>query len=162
MGTLMSLALLGLLAASGWQFDTRTDPIGQTVYVAELRPSAEQAETQLRFSCGGIVGVELQFNLGQASYDNGAFSTADPPWEDVKFTFAEGEYPTTAKRAPLTDGMGTYEIKGGDAMFIAKLIKAGGEVTIEHNGQRQSFVLEGASDPVTQVIEQCPFKYPDQ
>jgi hypothetical protein len=164
MGTLMSLALLGatLVAASGWQFETRTDPIGQTVYVAELRPSAEQTPTQLRFSCGGIVGVELQFNLGQASYDSGAFSTADPPWEDVKFTFAEGAYPTTAKRAPLTDGMGTYEIKGGDAMFIAKLIKAGGEVTIEHNGQSQHFQLEGASDPVTQVIEQCPFKYPDQ
>jgi hypothetical protein len=47
-------------------------------------------------------------------------------------------------------------------MFIAKLIKAGGEVTIEHNGQSQHFQLEGASDPVTQVIEQCPFKYPDQ
>ena len=53
--------------------------------------------------------------------------------------------PTTAKRAPLTDGMGTYEIKGGDAMFIAKLIKAGGEVTIAHNGQSQRFRTEGAS-----------------
>mgnify|MGYP000128366427 CR=1 FL=1 len=78
----MSLALLGatLMAASGWQFDTRTDPIGQTVYVAELRPSAEQTAAQLRFSCGGIIGVELQFNLGQASYDNGAFSTASRAW----------------------------------------------------------------------------------
>ena len=158
----MSLALLGLLAASGWQFETRTDPIGQTVYVAELVAPADQAGTQLRFSCGGIIGVELQFNLGQTGYASGAFSTDDPPWEDVKFTFAEGEYPTTAKRAPLTDGVGTYEIKGGDAMFIAKLIKAGGEVTISHDGHSARFMLEGAADPVTQVIEQCPFKYPDQ
>lgn len=160
----MSLALLGAAAllASGWQFEAKTDPIGQTVYVAEFRPPADQPQAQLRFSCGGIVGVELQFNLGQSHYDSGAFSTDDPPWEDVQFTFPEGPYPTTAKRAPLTDGVGTYEIKGGDAMFIAKLIKAGGEVTIEHAGQSQRFVLDGASDPVTQVIEQCPFKYPDQ
>lgn len=160
----MSLSLLSATAlmASGWHFDTRTDPIGQIVYVAELVPAAEQAGTQLRFSCGGIIGVELQFNLGQASFGAPDFSTDDPPWEDVKFSFAEGEYPTTAKRAPLTDGVGTYEIKGGDAMFIARLIKAGGEVTISHAGVSGRFMLEGAAAPITQVIEQCPFKYPDQ
>lgn len=159
----MSHILLAVaLSASGWQFQTHTDPIGQSVYIAQTVPVAGEPRQVLRFSCGGIVGVELQFNLGQAPFESKDFSTDDPQWEDVQFVFAEGAYPTTAKRAPLTDGIGTYEIKGGDAMFIAKLLKSGGEVTIDHAEESLRFALDGASDPISQVIDQCPFKYPDQ
>ena len=160
----MSLALLttAALAASGWYFQSAADPLGHAIYVAEMARYADLPQAQLKFSCGGIIGVELQFNLGQTRFDSADYSTDDPAWEDVRFVFAEGDYPATAKRAPLTEGVGTYEIKGGDAMFIAKLLKAGGEVTVEHSGQSLRFGLEGAAVPITQVIEQCPFWYPDQ
>lgn len=160
----MSLVVLAAAALkiSSWQYSTHVDPLGQTVYIAESLAQAEAPRLQLRFSCGGIVGVELQYNLGQASFSERDFSLEEPAWEDVSFAFPEGPYPTTSKKAPLTDGIGTFEIKGGDAMFIANLFRSGGSVDITHGDQQARFSLEGASVPITQVIESCPFKYVDQ
>ena len=104
----------------------------------------------------------MQYNLGQPSFSERDFSTEEPEWEDVSFEFPEGSYPTTAKKAPLTDGVGTFEIKGSDAMFIATLFRSGGSVGITHGIEHAHFSLDGASDPITQVIESCPFKYVDQ
>ena len=150
------------LSVSGWQYLTHVDPIGQTVHVAEFISNDNALSSQLRFSCGGIVGVELQFNLGHSNFDSSDLANEEPEWEDVSFEFAEGPYPTTAKRAPLTDGVGTFEIKGGDAMFIAKLLRSGGSVVITHGDQQAGFSLVGASAPISQTIDACPFKYVDQ
>lgn len=158
----VTLLMAASLSAPGWQFETISDPLGHPVYVASSIRHAEAPQAFLKFSCGGIVGVELQYNLGHAAFSGNDFSTDDPKWEDVSFIFPEGPYPTTAKVAPLTDGVGTFEIKGGDAMFIAKLFRSGGNVKIIQGVQEATFSLEGASGPVTEVIEQCPFKYNDQ
>ncbi len=156
------LVAAAAVAATSWQFDVRTDPLGQNVYIAEATVSEELPQAKLRFSCGGIVGVELQFNLGQSSYSGKDLSIDEPAWEDVTFLFPEGPYPTTTKQAPLTDGVGTFEIKGNDAMFIARLFRSGGEVSIEHNTQSARFLLDGAAGPINEVIDACPFKYADQ
>ena len=150
------------LAAVTWRFDIQTDPLGQSVYVAEATGSEALPQALIRFSCGGLPGVLLQFNLGQARFEGDDFSAAEPAWEDVTFTFPEGAYPTTAKRAALADGVGTFEIKGNDAMFIARQLKAGGAVTITHAQQSAQFLLDGAAGPIAETIEACPFKYADQ
>jgi hypothetical protein len=150
------------IAATMWRFEIQTDPLGQSVYVAEAAGSDALPQAVLRFSCGGLPGVLLQFNLGQARFEGEDFSIADPAWEDVTFTFPEGAYPTTTKRAALADGVGTFEIKGGDAMFIARQLKAGGEVTITHAQQSARFLLDGAAGPIAEAIDACPFKYADQ
>lgn len=157
----VSLLAAAAVAATSWKFDVRTDPLGQNVYVAEASVSTDLPQAKLQFSCGGIIGVELQFNLGQASYSGKALSNEEPAWEDVTFVFPEGPYPTTTKKAPLTDGVGTFEIKGNDAMFIARLFRSGGEVVIEHARQAARFMLQGAAGPINEVIDACPFKYAD-
>ncbi len=126
--------------------------MGQPVYTAEI--------PGLTFSCGGMVGVVLQFNLGDVNYGDKRYSPAEPEWEDVRFIFAEGPYDTTAKRAPITDGIGTYEIKGSDAAFIAGLFQSGGSVTIKHDDALADFSLDGAGLAIGRVLEACPFKYP--
>jgi|GEM_PF-2277296 len=156
------LMTAALLAAAPWRFDVQTDPLGQSVYVAEVAGSEDLPQAFLRFSCGGMPGVLLQFNLGQAAQDGSDFGTDDPSWEDVTFLFPEGEYPTATKRAAIADGIGTFEIKGSEAMFIARQFKAGGEVTLRQGAQSTRFTLEDAAGPISEVIASCPFKYEDQ
>jgi len=150
------------IAAASWRFDVQTDPLGQNVYVAEASGGENLPQALIRFSCGGLPGVLLQFNLGQARFDGEDFSLDDPAWEDVTFTFPEGDYPTTTKRAALADGVGTFEIKGNEAMFIARQLKAGGEVTITHAQRSARFLLDDAAGPISEAIDACPFKYADQ
>ena len=148
--------IFALVIAASWVFQAGQDPLGQPVYTAGVRYEA----AQLTFSCGGIVGVVLQFNLGDVNYGDKRYSPAEPEWEDVRFTFAEGPYDTTAKRAPITEGIGTYEIKGSDAAFIAGLFQSGGSVAIKHDDAEAHFSLDGAGPAIGQVIDACPFKYP--
>lgn len=150
------------IAVSAWRFDVQSDPLGQSVYVAEARSSEELPQAFLRFSCGGIPGVLLQFNLGQALQDGADFRHGDPAWEDVTFVFPEGEYPAATKRAAIADGIGTFEIKGSEAMFIARQFKAGGELTVKQGAQSARFHLDEAAGPISEVIASCPFKYEDQ
>lgn len=157
----MSLALL-VAASIGWQFAASQDPLGQSVYVAALVPDEARPHVGLRFSCGGIVGVQLTFNLGELTYSDKQLSDVEPEWEDVRFLFGEGPYDTTAKRAPITEGIGTYEIKGSDAAFVAGLLQSGGQVEIIHDDAKASFSLDGAGLAIGEVIEACPFKYPGQ
>jgi len=150
------------IAATMWRFEIQTDPLGQSVYVAEAAGSDALPQAFLRFSCGGMPGVLLQFNLGQAAHDGNDFQAGDPAWEDVTFLFPEGEYPTATKRAAVADGIGTFEIKGSEAMFIARQFSAGGEVTLRQGAQSTRFMLEDAAGPISEVIASCPFKYEDQ
>lgn len=148
-----------LAAALGWQFATERDPLGQPVYVAAVTPDPARPFVGVRYSCGGIVGVELQFNLGELRYAGAAFSTGDPPFETVRFTFPEGKYDTTAKRSPITEGIGTYEVKGSEAAFLAGLLKDSETVTIQRGQISFTFPLDGARFAIEEVVSVCPFKY---
>jgi hypothetical protein len=150
------------LAASSWHFDVQSDPLGQNVYVAEATGSEDLPQAFLRFSCGGMPGVLLQLNLGQALQDGGDFRADDPAWEDVTFVFPEGEYAAATKRAAIADGIGTFEIKGSEAMFIARQFKAGGELIVRQSVHSARFMLDEAAGPISEVIASCPFKYEDQ
>lgn len=151
-----------LAAGAPWRFDVQTDPLGQSVYVAEAAGSEDLPQAFLRFSCGGMPGVLLQFNLGQAAHDGSDFAAGDPAWEDVTFLFPEGAYPTATKRAAVADGIGTFEIKGSEAMFIARQLRSGGEVTLQQGALSTRFRLDDAAGPISEVIASCPFKYEDQ
>ena len=83
--------------AGSWHFGTERDPMGQPVYVAEVAPDGART---LKYLCGGVTGVVLQINLGDAEYGEGQFSTDEPPEETLHFEFPEGTYDTLAKRAP--------------------------------------------------------------
>ncbi len=155
----MMLALT-LAAALGWQFATTADPLGQPVYVASVTPDAARPFVSLKYACGGIVGVVLQFNLGDVKYASMQFSTKEPEFESVRFAFLEGNYDTTAKRAPITDGLATYEIKGSEAAFVASLLKDSDRVTITRGTVSHFFPLTGARFAIDEVISACPFKYP--
>ena len=145
--------------AGGWQFETQRDPLGQAVYVAEVVPDAGRPSVALRFLCGGMTGVVLQFNLGEVQYAGSQFSPREPDFEDVQFDFEEGPYKTTAKRAPITDGIGTYEIKGSEAAFVADLLKTVGSVAIKRELVAYTFPLDGAAAAIEEVVSACPFKY---
>jgi hypothetical protein len=162
-----------LAGAMAWQFATERDPLGQPVFVAEIAPGGAQS---LRYLCGGITGVVLQFNLGETDFDARQFSTNEPKFEDVEFVFAEGKYRTSAKRAPITDGLATYEIKGSEAAFVAGLLtdsaklmgdiyyfdpKNQGRVSISRGNTSFSFLLTGADAAISGVKDACPFKYPE-
>jgi hypothetical protein len=155
-----SLIFAAALAGS-WQVETVRDPLGQPVYVASVAPDASRSYVQLKYSCGGIVGVELQFNLGEAKYA-GMYSTGEPPFEDVHFTFPEGKYDTVAKRAPITEGIGAFEIKGSEAAFVAGLLKDSEQVTVRRGAVAFTFPLSGARFAIDEVMSACPFKYNDQ
>ncbi|MBL9099183.1 MAG: hypothetical protein JNK07_19805 [Alphaproteobacteria bacterium] len=154
--------ILFFTAALLWQFQTASDPLGQPVYVASIAPDAARPFVHLKYSCGGIVGVELQFNLGEMQYAGAAFSRAAPEFEDVRFTFAEGKYDTAAKRAPITDGIATYEIKGSEAAFVAGLFKDSESVSVSRGSADFTFPLAGARFAIDEVMSACPFKYTDQ
>jgi hypothetical protein len=146
-------------AAGGWQFETLHDPLGQPVYVAEVVPDAARPHVALRFLCGGMTGVVLQFNLGEPRYAGMQFSRREPEWEDVRFEFEEGPYKTTAKRAPIMDGIGTYEIKGSEAAFVADLLKTVGSVSIKREHIAFTFPLDGAATAIGEVLSACPYRY---
>ncbi|MCE9523176.1 MAG: hypothetical protein K8S25_12190 [Alphaproteobacteria bacterium] len=145
--------------AGGWHFETARDPLGQAVYVAATAPDAERSTVALRFLCGGLTGVVLQFNLGDTDLQDGQFSTDEPVSESVRFEFVEGNYDTTAKRAPITDGLATYEIKGSDAAFIAGLMQDSASVSVTRGSASFVFPLDGAPAAIGEVKSACPFKY---
>jgi hypothetical protein len=151
-----------LAAALAWQFGTDHDPLGNPVYVAEVKADGVRS---LRFLCGGMTGVVLQFNLGfetsPSEYAAGAFSAGEPPVENVRFAFVEGNYDTTARRAPITDGIGTYEIKGSDAAFIAGLMTDSESVEIHRGRVTFRFPLAGAKGAIEEARTACPYKYPE-
>lgn len=153
---MITLVLVAALSAASWQFQTTADPLGQPVYVAEVAPDAERPFVSLKYACGGVTGVVLQFNLGTMASD---FSTKEPGFEDVRFTFAEGKYDSAAQRAPLTDGIDTFEIKGSEAAFIAGLFADSDAVTVSHAGASFAFPLTGARFAIGEVKNACPFKY---
>src|SRR5438132_5062328 len=104
------LMIAAAIAGSGtWHYGTAHDPLGQTVHVAEIVPDSARPYIALRLMCGGIAGVAIQVNLGQMQYA----ATASAPASDINFD-VEGApaYATAASLAPITDGVGTYEIKG--------------------------------------------------
>ena len=140
-----------------WQFATEQDPLGQPVYVAQIAPDQVRS---LRFLCGGITGVVLQFNLGETEYGSDAFSIAEPKPEQVRFHFVEGNYDSTAQRAPIADGMGTYEIKGSEAAFVAGLMKDSDAVTVTRGDVSFRFPLDGARFAIDEVVSACPYQYP--
>lgn len=141
-----------------WQFATERDPLGQSVYVAEIAPDETRS---LRYLCGGVTGVVLQFNLGETEHGPGAFSAAEPKPEEVQFSFLEGAYDTLAARAPIADGLGTYEIKGSEAAFVAGLFKDSDAVTVKRGNVSFQFSLAGAQGAIGEAMNACPFKYPD-
>lgn len=150
--------MLSILLSLSWQVATLSDPLGRPVYVAEVAPDSARS---LRFLCGGITGVVLQFNLGRLTPSQDAFSLADPEPEAVRFAFAEGNYETTAFRAPITDGIGTYEIKGEEAVFVLSLMRDSEWVEVLHAGATADFPLAGAKAAIDETRAQCPYKYPD-
>jgi hypothetical protein len=147
-----------LAAALAWQFQTERDPLGQSVYVAGIVPDETRS---LRYLCGGVTGVVLQFNLGETEHGAGAFSPDEPKPEEVRFSFLEGDYDTLAQRAPITDGLGTYEIKGSEAAFVAGLFKDSEAVTVKRGDVSFQFTLDGARAAIDEAMNACPFKYPD-
>ncbi|NOT39955.1 MAG: hypothetical protein HOP13_05630 [Alphaproteobacteria bacterium] len=150
--------MLSFLLALSWQAATLNDPLGRPVYVAEVAPDSVRS---LRFLCGGMTGVVLQFNLGRTTASPDAFSVDDPQPENVRFAFAEGNYETTAVRAPITDGIGTYEIKGEEAIFVLSLMRDSEQVEVQHGDATAAFPLSGARAAIDETRAQCPYKYPD-
>lgn len=156
------LSVLIIAALGGWSFATEPDPLGNPVYTASVAPDEARPSVGIRFSCGGVVGVVLQFNLGEVEYEGPQFSTDEPEWEDVTFVFPEGRYDSTAKRAPITDGLATYEIKGSEAAFLVGLMKDSESVAVSRGEAAFTFPLSGARGAIDQVLSECPFKYKDE
>lgn len=150
--------MLSILLALSWQVATVSDPLGRPVYVAQVAPDSARS---LRFLCGGITGVVLQFNLGRITPSRDAFSLNEPAPEEVRFAFAEGNYDTTAVRAPITEGIGTYEIKGEEAIFVLSLMRDSERVEVQHAGGTADFPLTGARAAINETRAACPYKYPD-
>lgn len=148
------LMIAAALGAGGWNFETARDPLGQPVYVASVMADEARPQIALRFSCGGIAGVVFQFNMGDMQV---AGLLAEPVPEDVRFEFASGGYETTAKRAAIVDGIGTFEIKGTEAFHVASLMQ-GDRVTVTRGRFSSTFPLNGASAAIGQVVDACPFK----
>lgn len=159
---LRTLIVAAAFAAGGWQFETARDPLGQPVYVAFVAPDPGRPDVALRFLCGGVTGVVLQFNLGETVHDKAQFSTDEPPAEDVRFAFAEGNYDSVARRAPIADGLGTYEIKGSEAAFVIGLMRDSESVLVSRGDTSFAFPLAGAQGAIDEVMSSCPFKYNDQ
>ena len=150
------LMIAAALAGSGtWHYDTTRDPLGQTVHVAEIVPDAARPYVALRLICGGIDGVAVQVNLGQMQYA----SMASAPASGLSFD-VEGAppYATAASFAPITDGVGTYEIKGSEAGNVAHLLMTGDAVTVHQGAASQTFSLSGAAGAIGQVIGNCSYR----
>ena len=159
---LRTLTIAAALAAPGWRFDTARDPLGHPVYVAFVAPDEARPEVALRFLCGGVTGVVLQFNLGETAYDRSQFSTDEPADEDVRFAFVEGKYDTRARRAPIADGLGTYQITGSEAAFVVGLLADSERVVVSRGEVSFTFPLAGARGAIEAAMSACPYKYPNQ
>ena len=151
--------IFAAVITGSWHFGTERDPLGNPVYFAEVVPDSARPDIALKYSCGGVVGVVLQFNLGNIEYEGNQFSTDEPAPEGFRFQFPEGPYDTLAKRAPITDGLSTYEIKGSEAAFIAGLMQDSENVSIKRESVSFTFPLEGAQAAIAEVTDACPFKY---
>ncbi len=140
------------LAGSGtWHYDTARDPLGQTVNVAEIVPDAARPYIALRLMCGGIAGVAIQVNLGQMQ--------ASPERGEMSFAIEGARpYATAASLAPITDGVGTYEIKGSEAGNVAHLLMKGENVTVRQGAASETFSLSGAAAAIGQVITNCSYR----
>ena len=155
--TMRLMILAAALAASGgsWHYETQADPLGQTVHVAEVAPDQERPFVAMRLMCGGISGVVLQVNLGQMQYA----SMSAAPSGGLSFNIgAAPAYSAAAALAPITDGVGTYEIKGSEAGNVAHLLLQGESVTVHQGDASFTFPLSGASMAIGEVIANCPFK----
>lgn len=146
---------LALAGSGAWHYQTERDPLGQSVHVAEITPDAARPYVALRLMCGGIAGVVVQVNLGQMQYA----SMTSAPSAGISFE-VEGapSYATVAASAPITDGVGTYEIKGSEAGNVARLMMRGGAVTVHQGAASQIFSLSGAAGAIGEVIANCAYK----
>ena len=147
---LMIVALAGGGGAA-WRYTSAHDPLGQTVHIAEIVPDAARPYVALRLFCGGIAGVSLQVNLGQMQVAaNGG---------ELVFSVDNGAaYTTPATLAPITDGVGTFEIKGSEAGSVAQLLLHGAAVSVREGEASVTFVLSGAAAAIGEVIARCPYK----
>jgi len=133
------------------RYASEHDPLGQTVHVAEIVPDPARPFVALRLFCGGIAGVSLQINLGQMQ--------APPNGGEMSFSVDNGPpYSTPASLAPITDGVGTFEIKGSEAGNIAHLLMHGEAVTVRQGASSMTFALRGAAAAIGEVTASCPFK----
>jgi len=151
-----AVVVAALGAGSGaWHYETANDPLGQTVHIAEVSPDEARPFVAMRLMCGGISGVSLQVNLGQMQY---ASMTSVSP-RGLSFNVGDAPaYSASAAMAPITDGVGTYEIKGSEAGNVAHLLMQGESVTVHQGDASFTFPLMGASLAIGEVIANCPFK----
>ena len=150
--TVRVLMIAAALAGGGaWRYQTEHDPLGQTVHVAEIVPDQARPYVAVRLICGGIAGVLIQINLGQMQ--------GPPQSGEISFT-VEGAaaYTTAASLAPITDGVGTYEIKGSEAGNVAHLLMRGDAVTVREGHASQVFSLSGAPAAIGEFIANCSYK----
>jgi len=148
---MIRLLIFAAAFAGGWHFGTERDPLGQPVYVAEVAPDRARPHIALRFSCGGLAGVVFQFNTGDMRL---AGMSGAPATEGVRFDFDGRGYETTARRAAIADGIGTFEIKGSEAFHVAGLMQQSGSVSVGG----VTFPLDGAHAAIGEVLDACPFK----
>jgi hypothetical protein len=149
------IAVAALQAAGGWHYETTLDPLGQTVHVAAVAPEAGRPYVGMRLMCGGLPGIVLQVNLGDMRYA----SMVGAPARSLTFETANAPaHEAAAARAPIADGVGTYEIKGSEARNVAHLLTRGNQVTVRQGSQSATFPLTGAALAIGEVIANCPFK----
>ena len=151
---LMVTAAAALAMAGSWHYEATHDALGQTVHVAEIVPDAARPYVAMRVMCGGLAGISLQVNLGEMQ---SASMTA--PAGGLTFEIAKSPaYSAAAAMAPLTDGVGTYEIKGSEAGDVAHLLMRGDEVTVRQGAVSATFPLAGAAGAIGELIANCPLK----
>jgi hypothetical protein len=160
MGAMMIRILMATAAAAfampgSWHYEATHDALGQTVHVAEIVPNAARPYVAMRVMCGGLAGISLQVNLGQMQFA----SMAAAPAGGLTFEIAKSPaYSAAAAMAPLTDGVGTYEIKGSEAGDVAHLLMRGDAVTVRQGRVSATFPLAGAAGAIGELIANCPLK----
>jgi hypothetical protein len=151
---LMVAAAGSFAMAAGWHYEATHDALGQTVHVAEIVPDVARPYVAMRVMCGGLAGISLQINLGEMQTASMA-----APAGGLTFEISQSPaYSAAASMAPLTDGIGTYEIKGSEAGDVAHLLMRGDEVTVRQGPTSATFPLAGAAGAIGEVIANCPLK----
>jgi hypothetical protein len=160
----MSIALIiaTAIAASPWQYQVKTDLLGQSIHVAEAAGGEERPLALLKFSCGSMGGAVLHFNLGQVDETPGTAPDGDPAWEDVRFVFDDATIPAMTRASAISEGAGTFEVIGSPAVEIARRLAASPGVTIEHRLETLRILNSGSTGPINDVIDACPIKYSGQ
>src|SRR6185503_6498164 len=102
----------GDVSTAAWKYESQTDPLGQTVHVAQIAPEEARPFVAMRLMCGGISGVMLQVNLGEMQ---SALMTSPVVGLSFSFNSDVADCSAAASIAPVVDGVGTYEIKGSEA-----------------------------------------------